>query len=74
MLAIAHLLDDGFHVAQIALKRTLARGSQLIFRFWEPVLEGFRHGNISGIFQFACVHAQVTVRRIHEAFEIIEGQ
>ena len=73
-LALAHLLDERFHMAEVTLQSSTTRGSQFVFGFWQPAFEIFRTRDISGFFEFARVDAEIAVGCIQQALKITEAQ
>lgn len=73
-LDISHLLDQRFHVAQIILESSAACRGQFVFSFRQPAFEELRDGDVSSIFEFTRMNAEITVSGIHQVFEIAERQ
>src|ERR1035441_3343742 len=72
--AIAHGLDEGFHVVQVALQRLPPGRGEAIFGSGHPALEGFGAGYVGGFLQLARVHAEVAVGGIEQFLELVKGE
>src|SRR5687767_310909 len=60
--AVAHGLDERFHVVQVCLQRRLAGLRQVKVRTRRAALEALGALHVASLLQLARVHAQVAVR------------
>ena len=74
ILGVAHLLDEGFHVAQVVFQGAAAGGSEFVFSFWEAAFKIFGAGDVSRFFEFAGMDAEIAVSSIHQPLERAECQ
>src|SRR5438046_3028387 len=56
------------------LERPLAGGGQPKLRAWLPVSKRLGAKDVTGIFQLARVHAEITIRGVEQMLELIERQ
>src|ERR1051326_4935431 len=66
--------DDRLHVAEVAFERLATGGGQAILGLGRAPVEIFFADDVLRLFQLARVHAQVSVRRVQELFEVVEGE
>src|SRR5262249_39322968 len=73
-LTAPHLLNQGFHVTDIAFERAPSGGSQLVFGLGHSTFERFHAGDVSRVFEFPRMNAEIAVCRMHQVFQIAEGE
>src|SRR5882672_8286519 len=61
-------------MAQIVFEGAAAGHSQFVFCFWKASLKGLGARDITSLFKFARMHAEISVRGVHQALEVVESQ
>src|SRR5437763_11477122 len=64
--------NERLHVIEVPLERASAGGGELVLRPGHAALERLGARDVLRVLELARVHAQVPVRRVHHALEIIE--
>src|SRR5690242_18573957 len=71
-LRVSHLLDQRLHVVQIVLQGLTAGSGQLVLGLRQAAFEELRAGDVSGVLEFARVHAEVAVCCVHQILQVAE--
>jgi len=68
----SHLLNQGFHVAEIVFQRAPAGSCQLVFCLRQTSFEVLRDRDVACVFEFAGMDAQVPIGCVHQVLQITE--
>src|SRR5215208_7226532 len=66
--------NEGFHMVEITFECATSGRRNRVLRLGNAALERLHASDVAGFLELARVHAQVAVRRLHEAFQIVERQ
>src|SRR4030095_6279938 len=59
---------------EVTFQGAPAGAGQLVFRFWRPALKRLGTMNVTGIFQLARMHAQISIRCLDRLLELVESK
>src|SRR5215472_839721 len=73
-LPFAGRANQRLHMIQVTFERSPAGCGQTVFRLRQPSVKRFGAEDIIRLFQFSCMHTQVSVRGLQERLQFVEGE